>query len=127
MRGESHLLLDTLQSKKMLLFKFDWRQSFIKVVASLWIVEHLDVVEDVLPGFAPRCIDLALNTLSFPAPFEAISAVEIAGIGKNQLDYIDLILRHRRIFRIAVHTLHRYKQLPQYQYCHYPGRLLQFL
>jgi hypothetical protein len=34
-------------------------------VAALRIVEHLDVVEDVLPGFIARCIDLAANTLPF--------------------------------------------------------------
>ena len=45
-------------------FKLDWRQSFIEAVAPFRIVEHLDVVEDVLPSFIPRCIYLAANSLS---------------------------------------------------------------
>ena len=34
----------------MLFFKLDWRQSFIEAVAPFRTVEHLDVVEDVLPS-----------------------------------------------------------------------------
>ena len=44
--------------------KLYWRKPVIKSVTALGIVEHLDVVEDVLPGVIPACIGLALDALT---------------------------------------------------------------
>lgn len=50
---------------KMPLFKLDWRQPLIEAVAPFRIVEHLDVVEDVLPGLIACRIYLTANSLPF--------------------------------------------------------------
>jgi hypothetical protein len=57
----------------MPLFKLDWRQSFIEAVASLRIVEHLDVVEDILSGFVAGCISFAANAFPFQQLEKALS------------------------------------------------------
>jgi hypothetical protein len=41
----------------MSLSKIDWRQSFMEAVPALRIVEHLDVVEDVLTCFVCGPVD----------------------------------------------------------------------
>lgn len=64
----------------MPLFKLDWRQSFIEAVAPLRIVEHLDVVEDVLPGLIACRIDLAANSLSFQQLEKALGDCVVVAI-----------------------------------------------
>lgn len=53
--------------------KLCWRKPVIKSVTALRIVEHLDVVEDILPGVVPSCIGLALDTLALQKLEEAFS------------------------------------------------------
>lgn len=45
----------------MLSLKLCWRKPVIKSVTALQIVDHFDIVEDVLPGVVPSCIGLALD------------------------------------------------------------------
>jgi hypothetical protein len=58
----------------MPLFKLDWWQPLIEAVASLRIVEYLDVVEGVLSGLAAGCVNLAANAFSFQQLEKALSA-----------------------------------------------------
>lgn len=44
--------------------KLCWRKPVIESVTALRIVEHLDVVEDILSGVVPACIGLALDALA---------------------------------------------------------------
>ena len=44
--------------------KLYWRKPVIKSVTAFRIVEHLDVVEDILPGVIPGCRGLALDALT---------------------------------------------------------------
>jgi hypothetical protein len=53
--------------------KLCWRKPVIKSVTALRIVEHLDVVEDVLPGVVPGCVGLAPDALAFWKLEEAFS------------------------------------------------------
>ena len=40
---------------------------------ALWIVEHLDVIEDILPGLGTCCVDLSTNALALDELKEAFS------------------------------------------------------
>ena len=53
--------------------KLYWRKPVIKSVTAFLIVEHLDVVEDVLPGVIPDCIGLALDALTLQQLEEALN------------------------------------------------------
>lgn len=44
--------------------KLYWRKPVIKSVTVFRIVEHLDIVEDVLHGIVSGCIGLALDALT---------------------------------------------------------------
>ena len=54
---------DTSEPLEILLFMLDRRHGIAEAVSALWIVEHLDIVEDVLPGLVAANVDLAANAL----------------------------------------------------------------
>ena len=52
------------QAVQISLFKIDWRQSFVEAVPALRIVEHLDIVKDVLSCFVTGDVGFSAN--AFP-------------------------------------------------------------
>jgi len=53
--------------------KLCWRKPVIKSVTALRIVEHLDIVEDILLGIVLGCKGLALDALALQKLEEALS------------------------------------------------------
>jgi len=47
---------------------------------ALWIVEHLDVIEDILPGIGTCCIGLSTNALTLDKLEEAFSNSVIVAV-----------------------------------------------
>ncbi len=57
--------LDTDQPFMKSIFKLYRRQLIIETMSSFWVVEHLDVIEDVVSRFLSGCIDFSFNSLTF--------------------------------------------------------------
>ena len=59
-------------SRFLLPFELDGRQHPVSYMFSFWIVEHLDVIEHILPGFGPRPVCLAPDPLALEEIEEAL-------------------------------------------------------
>ena len=57
--------LDTLRVQFLLLFKFDRRQHSVSNMLTLRVIEHLYVVEDVLPRIVSGLVGSAPDALAF--------------------------------------------------------------
>ena len=55
--------LDTSEPLEILLLILNRRRVIAEAVSALWIVEHLDIVEDVVPGLVAANVDSAANAL----------------------------------------------------------------
>ncbi len=53
-------------------FELYWRDAARCVVAALWVVEHLDVIEDISPCILPGWVNLAANPLTLEQLEEAL-------------------------------------------------------
>ena len=56
----------------MALFELYWGNVASRSMTALWVVEHLDVVEDIASGLIPGGIDLASNALTLEQLEEAL-------------------------------------------------------
>ena len=56
----------------MAFFELYWRNISSSAVTPLWVVEHLDVVEDICPGILACCVDLPANSLTLEQLEEAL-------------------------------------------------------
>lgn len=66
----------------MRLLKRGWRMPVMRAVTAPGIVEHLDVVEDILPDVVPACAGLALDALAF-YKLEAVTCDCLVFCGEN--------------------------------------------
>lgn len=77
----------------MLSLKLCWRKPVIKSVTALQIVDHFDIVEDVLPGVVPSCIGLALDALPLQQLEEAFSDSIVMMVSTPALPWLKPIRR----------------------------------
>jgi hypothetical protein len=62
--GIATSLLDTREALEIPLFKIDRRKFFVETMPTFWIVEYLDVVEDILPSLGTGCVGLLTDAFT---------------------------------------------------------------
>jgi hypothetical protein len=76
--------LDTLELLKILLFVVDRRHIVAAAVPALRIVEHLDIIEDVLPGLVAGSVDATTNALSWQLPRRLMLCSRLCAFRKSR-------------------------------------------
>ena len=75
----------------MLPLVVDWRHHTVSYMFAFWIIKHLYIIENILPGFVPRFVKPAANPFSLEQIEEAFGDSVVVAVTASANGMLDIV------------------------------------